>query len=71
MGRCEIGVEDIDGKIVPFVSFCLDEGRRRLVTFRADMSVKDGDEGRKICAAIVEILSGPKKNFLYDRDGNA
>lgn len=70
MGKVNFGcIESPSGKWVPMIQF---ESQGELFAhFVSSLAFDTADDAREFIMGIEKILRGPRKDFVYDRNGNA
>ncbi len=65
---CEPEPDDMWRPVIEITNF---GPENKTVIFTANFKVKGLDDTRKVIEVVHGILSGPQKNMIYDRNGNA
>lgn len=69
MGKVGFGVATVsDKEFVPIITIEQDD---LTITFEADVALGTLDEARRFCLTMNKILTGPRHDFVYDREGKA
>lgn len=70
MGTVNYGLKTQEGTFKPCIFITVD-GIEKLIEFECNIVFNNFEDARGFIMRILGVLSGPKENYKYDRNGDA